>query len=255
MSFTLQMSDRTNMEAMFTFLASITDDVLLEFHSNGIQCKTMDKQQIALVDLSINKDTFTEYTGSFPALVGLNTGYILKALKSGNKDDILTMIYPGADTIKLSFVGVQRKFEVCLNLIEVSGFNGNVSVPDNTMTVAFQTELFVSSIHNLAIFSEDIRICYTAGAFAFEVPSVVSNDFSGTSITFNDIQITGILTETKELFIIKYLELYGKMAKAIFFDVSMCVRPNAPLVLRADNNFMAVSLYIAPKIDQDQDQD
>jgi len=253
MSFTLQISDRTNIEAMFTFLAAITDDVLLEFQSNGIRCKTMDKQQIALIDLSINKDTFTEYTGSFPALVGLNTGYILKALKSGNKDDLLTVMYPGSDIIKLSFSNVQRKFDVCLNLIEVSAFEGNVSVPDNTMSVLFPTELFVTSIHNLAIFSEDIRVCYTNDALTFEVPSVVSNDFSGTSISFNGIQITGNRVESKELFIIKYLDLYSKMAKMVFFDLRMYVRPNAPLVLRADNNFMAVSLYIAPKLDQDQD--
>lgn len=254
MSFTLKITDRLRIEALFTFLAAVTDDILLEFQESGIVCRTTDKQQISLVDVNISKDTFSDYTGNFPAVVGLNTGYILKALKSGSKDDTLSITYSGSDKLKLTFVGPQRNFDVCINLIDVSMYSGVPKIPTDHIHVVMPTELFVSSIHNLSAFSEDVRVLYTGGKLSFQVPDTDSNDFSGTSISYNeDLPITNDngASDIREMFILRYMDLFGKMAKVAFYNVNILVRKDTPLVLTADDQCISVSFYIAPKIDTD----
>lgn len=241
-------------EAIFTFLAAVTDDVLLEFQETGIVCKTTDKQQISLVDVSIAKDSFSDYTGSFPAMVGLNTGYILKALKSGSKDDTLSITFSGSDKLQLTFAGPQRKFDVCVNLIDVSMYAGVPKIPDNHIHIIMPTELFVSSIHNLSAFSEDIRVLYANGQLSFQIPDIDSNDFSGTSITYTDslpITNNNNASDIKELFILRYMDLFGKMAKAAFHEISIVIRKDTPIVLTARDQCVSVNFYIAPKIDTD----
>lgn len=253
MSFTLKITDRVRIEAIFTFLAAVTDDILLEFQETGVVCRTTDKQQISLVDISINSDTFSDYTGKFPAMVGLNTGYILKALKSGSKDDTLSLAFDGSDKLQLTFTNQQRKFDVCINLIDVSMYSGVPTVPADNIHVVMSTDLWVSSIHNLSAFAEDVRVIYSDNKLTFQIPDTDSNDFSGTSITYSDdLQIVNSGTgDVRELFILRYMDLFAKMAKAAFHEISIVIRKDTPIVLTAADQCVSVSFYIAPKIDTD----
>lgn len=94
-------------------MVNLVEEAAFKFSEQGVRTRAMDPSRVALVDLEIPAEAFSEYQLKEPTVLGINLLEMDKVLSRGKSDDELTMeldrdggrlnlIFRGASTRKLS---------------------------------------------------------------------------------------------------------------------------------------------------------
>ncbi len=88
----LEESDRISLfKSLINAASQILSDGIFSFSEEGIVLRSMDTPRVAMVDLTLRPEFFTEYEVKEPTSIKLNLQEFKKVLGRGQKDDILTL--------------------------------------------------------------------------------------------------------------------------------------------------------------------
>ncbi|MEM2875176.1 MAG: proliferating cell nuclear antigen (pcna) [Candidatus Hadarchaeales archaeon] len=106
-------SDSKMWKTCIGMMANLVEEAAFNFSEKGVRTRAMDPSRVALVDLEIPREAFSEYQLNEPTVLGVNLIEMDRVLSRGKSDDELAMeldrdggrlnmIFRGASTRKLS---------------------------------------------------------------------------------------------------------------------------------------------------------
>ena len=151
---------------IITNLQRFCENVILFFHKDHFYVQGMDFTQVALFEVKLDAEFFSEYTvdDGDTSSIGVKSLIIQKLFNTRNTDQNITISYTGnPDKINVSFENVKedsldipKYFE--LPLIEID--TPLLSIPDSEYPVDFSisTKVFCGLITDLLLFGDSIKV-------------------------------------------------------------------------------------------------
>ena len=91
--FTAELKYTCLFKALFVCLGKIIDNVTLDCTDEGLRIHSMDKAQIALIDVLLPIEMFKNYNCHHNYALGINIGSMLKVLNLAKSNDIINLKY------------------------------------------------------------------------------------------------------------------------------------------------------------------
>ena len=245
-------------------LRDLVDIANLECGPDGISLQAMDSSHVCLISLDLSSTGFETYSLPRPFSMGVKMASLSKILKCANNEDSVTMhADEEGDVLSLAFEapGGGRVSEFSLKLIDIE--SESLGLPDMTFgaTVKMPSAEFLRVIKDLSSIGDTVEINIPSKEF---VRFVTTGDIGTAGIScarrWNpadpgesvDIECS---TPTKLTFALRYLNSFAKAAP-LTEGVSVKLCDEMPMVVEYEVYGVGVlRFYLAPKIDEDCDDD
>ncbi|MFH1424402.1 MAG: proliferating cell nuclear antigen (pcna) [archaeon] len=134
-------------------VANLLNEGVFNLTKTGIELKSMDSANVAMVELKLLASAFTEFEVKENTKISLNMNDLTSVLKRTKSDDILTLKLEG-NALNLEFAGsVNRKFEVPLLDIRDESKSPSLEFP---ATVEVKTSVIEDGISDAEIISDAV---------------------------------------------------------------------------------------------------
>lgn len=90
-------------------VSALVDEVSLRASPEGLKIRAMDPSHVALVDLELEPEAFTEYECDEPANIGLSLPEMLKLMKNVKAGESMTVILEEGKRLRIEFVGAYKR--------------------------------------------------------------------------------------------------------------------------------------------------
>lgn len=108
-------NDHVKAECFATIFQNVkcfTELINISFTEEGLSFQTMDTSHVSIVELTIPKEWFSQYTCSQNVVLGINVSILHKILAVKEKTHILKIIYEAsADTLEIHFLNLENIVE------------------------------------------------------------------------------------------------------------------------------------------------
>ena len=108
----LALPDVKSFQSLMDTLSKIVDEISFKITEEGVRAVALDPAQVAMIEITLPPDNFTEYEVDGEVSMGVNVNNVLKILKRGRKGDRLT-IDVEVDRVTWSIIGgVIKRYKV-----------------------------------------------------------------------------------------------------------------------------------------------
>lgn len=242
-------------------LRDVVEEANIDCNQSGLSLQAMDASHVALVAMHLSAKGFDSYKCDEPIALGVNLASILKILKCGDANDVLTLKTNEENSeLKFQLENQGRLFEFAMALMDIDSEHLQIPETEPDAAVTISSAEFQRICRDLTNFGDTIKISVTKNTVTF---SVVGSTGNG-SITLGSFESTKGDNEVKikcedkiELsFGLKYL-LYFTKATPLSQTVTLDLSTDRPLMaqfeLEDDAGF--IKYYLAPKVDDDADEE
>ena len=266
---------------MLKNISSVSTSIQFHIGTDQFLAQTMDSAHVTLLNIQATKSWFDKYTVPEDTVVSLNTEIMNKvmAMKRPDHGIIIELDSSASDKISISFIAdappivandSDNKTTACspplyfaFPLIDLDQDWMDVPPADSSGEAIISSELFHTTIANSAVFSDTAEFKCTDDSII-----VTADGLEGTLNTTLDENMFDQYTVDEgfimnQTFSVMYLKMianfvkFSKMVKLSFTQdqpliVSATdISPNSDVALEA--GVFTVAMYLAPKIDFDED--
>jgi proliferating cell nuclear antigen len=266
--FEAKFENATTLKRVLDAIKDLVTDVNWDCSSQGITLQAMDSSHVSLVSLVLTPESVEEYRCDNNMSLGINMASMTKIMKCADNNDrtilraepdsdIVTFVFENSDKDKLS--------EYEMKLMDID--SEHLGIPDQTYgaVVRMPSAEFQRIIRDLSTIGESVEISVSKEGISFTAsgdtgkgtvnlkhnPSVDEED-AKSAIT---IELEG--EEVKLNFAVRYLNFFTK-ATSLSDSVTLSMSPEHPLSVEyqiGEENGGYVRYYLAPKIEEEEDED
>lgn len=118
----LVVGDAKQFKQCIEAIVNLVDEGTFNVSASGLKFRSMDPSQIAMVDFTMPKEAFLEFTAPNEANVSLNLADFLKMLgRSRNDEQLIMQVEEEQSKFALEFTGPNAKRSVRLPLLDLGG--------------------------------------------------------------------------------------------------------------------------------------
>ena len=151
--------EKEKLENCLKAVAVLADKVTFNITEEGVAVRIMDPSRVALVDFLLSKEAFESYDFTKEMKLCTNIEEILRILKRGKKDDVVTLIVSPNKPVKIEIKG---NYYRVFNMAIMQAFEEEEEVPTPKVTfdakVGLTTGGFKSAIEDANLVSDHVRI-------------------------------------------------------------------------------------------------
>lgn len=249
-SLIIELSNPTKFCTILDAVSLINESVIIKCYAEQIGIKAMDKSKISFVDITLESDSFSNYTiGSHLGTcveIGINIKFLVNIIRIASKDStVVKLSYPvGSDKLFVDNNGDDKKhFEIALKNI-VNDELGEI--PDEfTSTIELESKKFQSYISDLSIYANDFIFNHSENIFTISVKGDAGDGIITTKV--NDVASEDI----KLVLSMTYLQNIASMTR-LAPQLMLCMSSKLPLMIHIalDEKNTAVGtfrVYLAAK--------
>lgn len=229
----------------------------------GISLQAMDSSHVSLVALLMGSDGFEKYRCDRPISLGINIASMTKIMKCANNNDAVTLrAEDDGNTVVFTFESPDQEkvSEFEMNLMDIDSEHLGIPDREHTATVKMPASEFHSVCRDLSTIGETVTIAVTKEGVQF----TASGDTGKGTITHrnnssvDDESQQVVINVSEELtlsFALRYLNFFTK-ATGLADSVTLSMTADMPLVVEYRIEEMGyIRYFLAPKIDDDEDED
>jgi len=151
-------------------IKDLVNDVNLDCSPSGISLQAMDSAHIALVNLLLKGEGFTNYRCERNVILGLNLASLSRVMKATDNSERITFRHED-DTDQLSIMcetpGSQKVSEYQLKLMEIEGEQLVIPEQEYKAKVSMSSAEFSKLCRDMAIFADTVTVEVTSAGVKF----------------------------------------------------------------------------------------
>ena len=259
--FEARISDVSIFKKLIDSCKEIVCEVVFDFTPEGMRLQAMDNSHVALVALTLGKDTFEHFKCDAEHSIGLRLTSLSKILAFGNKD-VLTLCYDPTKQEKIDILledvktNVISNFTLALLDIDMEG----LTIPDfdHAVKIYLSSQKFHRICKEMQSIGDtlDINVTSKYCKFTCAGPSS-SSDIEEATLTFMpDTMESGenmfsmdYVADCKSSYALKYLLMFSK-AYVVADTVEITMADQIPMVVTYKlDDATNVSFFLAPKME------
>ena len=154
MTFKIELNNHNILKQAFESITKIVDEIALEFDTEGMHLRALDRSHITFITLELDKTFFDEYQCDKPERLLLDAGDFLKALKKCKTNDILQFDIDDSSLTLIMKGDATRKFKIQFIDFEYdSPVPPTIDVPCN---ISIPSNLLETYIKDMSDFNEKL---------------------------------------------------------------------------------------------------
>merc|ERR1712194_159226 len=256
MGFRAQMREAGVLKKIVEAIKDIVSNVNIDAGPNGISMQAMDPSHVALVNLSLKAEGFTDYRADKTFPLGIKLANLNKILKVAGNDDTLTLECEDEPSqLNLKFENGVQSSQFALNLISLD--SEQLQIPETTYTssIVMPTSDFSNICRQLHQLSESVTIKTTQKSIVFEVNGDIGNGClerkDNASDKLSEQTIINVDEPVSNMFSLSILNYFNKAA-SLSDQVQLSLSENTPLVVEYKIGEMgSLKFYLAPKLNEE----
>eukprot|EP01023_Acetabularia_acetabulum_P016785 TRINITY_DN1830_c0_g2_i1.p2 TRINITY_DN1830_c0_g2~~TRINITY_DN1830_c0_g2_i1.p2 ORF type:complete len:265 (+),score=57.36 TRINITY_DN1830_c0_g2_i1:312-1106(+) len=234
-----------------------------EVTDSQLTLQAMDSSHVSLVCLEMRQEGFEHFRCDRPMNMGMNIGNLLKMLKCAEDNDSVTMrAQDDGGTIQFLFQSPtqDRHVDFEMKLMEIDAEQLQVPEQQYKATVKVAASQFQKICRDLGAIGDKVQINVLKGGITF----FTQGDIGQARVTLNsaddmndgDSNLSIAMDEAVNAsFALKYLNTFTK-ASPLSRYVTLQLSQDVPIVVSYQiQDFGQVKFYLAPKMDDDADDD
>jgi proliferating cell nuclear antigen len=248
--FKVRMSDAKLFRDAVTAISTLIDEGTFNISSDGIKLRAMDPSRVAMVDFSMQKTVFDEYSSDEDTKICLSLTELLKLLKRAGKDEAVEVMLD--DATGQFVVTVRGKYVRTFRMPTLEASEEEVPTPKITFNakVTLTTDGLRQSLEDVALVSDHVRV-ETDGE---KVTMTAKGDIMGANVELkkgSDALLSLEMTEpSKSTFPLSYLSEIVKAAAATSDIVTLEFSTDMPVRLDFKQTYDGTLVYfLAPRIE------
>ena len=242
-------------------LRELVEEANIDCNQSGLSLQAMDASHVALVAMYLSAKGFDSFNCQDNITLGVNLGSILKILKCGDANDVLTIKTNEENSeLKFQLENQGRLFEFSMALMDIDTDRLGIPESEPEATVTMASSEFQRICRDLQNFGDTVKICVNKNTVTFSVTGPTGNGsvtLGSFESTKGDNEVTIKCEEKIELsFALRFLNFFTKaapLAQTVILDLSN----DRPLTARfeLEDDAGSIKYYLAPKIDDDEEGD
>lgn len=254
-----QLSEAVVMKRVIESIRDLVKNCNFDCSEEGISLQAMDDSHIALVSFKLGVEAFSTYRCDRNIPLGINVESLMKVLRSGNNDDVLTLrAEDQGSTLNLIFEDStqDRISEYSLKLMEIDQESMAIPETDYKVTITMPSAEFQRICRDMNVLSESVKIEVTKDGVRFSA----DGEIGAGSIHLKPK--TNLEDESKSVkievedpvtlsFNLKYL-LFTCKSGSLANVVTLNLSPDIPILIKYKLPAGHVQFFLAPKIDDDE---
>mmetsp|Transcript_21525 Transcript_21525/g.42285 ORF Transcript_21525/g.42285 Transcript_21525/m.42285 type:complete len:263 (+) Transcript_21525:98-886(+) len=244
-------------------LKDLVTDAAFEFSDSGLQLQAMDSSHVSLCYLKLHATGFQHFRCDKDTSLGISLPNLAKVLKCANNDDTLTLkAKDEPDVISLMFESKNqdRIMDFDMKLMDLEQEQLAIPETEYKSKVTIPADEFRRIINDLQVLGDTCKITAEKAGVRF----TVEGDVGKANITLKpseaaddsgDNQVKLEVSEPVELrFALRYLNYFAK-ATPLASTVELSMTKDVPLLVEYNMDQVGcIQYYLAPKIDEDEEE-
>jgi len=250
-------------------LESIKDlvtDANFDCSSTGISLQAMDSSHVSLVLLFLRSEGFEHYRADRNISLGINLSSMAKILKcAGNDDNITLKAQDNGENVSFMFESEKqtRVSHFSLKLMDIDTPHLGIPKTQYKCVVQMSAQEFQRICREISIIGDTVKISASKEGVKFAVSGDMGTGSiickSNPCVDEDDMAVSiKVEDEVSLTFALRYLNFFAK-ATPLSSTVTLKMSPDVPLVVeykigQEDNQMGHIRFYLAPKIEEDEDE-
>ncbi|MBN2127526.1 MAG: proliferating cell nuclear antigen (pcna) [Candidatus Diapherotrites archaeon] len=242
----LELKEAVDFKKCIDAINVLIDEAELIVGADGLELKATDPSQISMIDFSMPKTAFAEYSAEKEIHLGLDLDYLSQVLNRSKSDDSLTIeLNEGDSSLKLSFSGSSKR-NFSIPLIDVTAgklptpridFDAVIEMNSNILSDALKDASLISTHITLEVNEKEFRV------YANSSKGKVENNTSKKE--FKEFKVKN---SAKAMFPLDYL---SDMLKGSGKNLTLSMKSDAPIKLNYKINEAELTYFLAPRIESE----
>jgi len=267
--------------AILQQMKAFSAEISILFQEKGLYIQGMDSSHVCLYEVKLSKMWFDEYTFE-DAVVGLNTQQLYNVLQTRKEDHEFRLDYTEQnDKIKFTFIpssnhkkqSFQSKKQFNIATMDIDIEHLGIPNIDYDVIIEMPPTKWKSIVDEMALFSDSLR--FDINNTGCTMKTTNTNCDASVQIEKEQFNQYTVIQDIRVCYNIRYLAMIAQSA-SIFPMMQLCITNEHPLVCKIDlydfiqngdkkcndeevdvedeeTNYYKI--YLAPKIDDDDDND
>lgn len=255
MKLTIDSVDKVQIfKTIIACIQQFTNELNIIVSDKRMYIQGMDMSHIAMYEVSLLKDWFSEYLVDVDNTYGINCSMFHKILSSNTGTYSSIQMTVDGDKLITTFrkekgAGGSKTFK--LTLIDLDCELLGIPEMESTIRITIPSKLFKANIDELSNFSDNTSIRCTEDSVHFECKSDMIE--SMINMELSEFKSYECVKDVKLLFNIKYIKLVNLMSK-VAENVRIELTEDMPMKLSyVFDESTAFCFYMAPKMDDDDE--
>lgn len=252
-----QLSEAVVIKRVIDSIRDIVKDCNFECSEEGISLQAMDGSHIALVSFHLGVEAFSQYRCDRNIPLGINVESLMKVLRAGNNDDVLTLRADDqATTLNLIFEDStqDRISEYSLKLMEIEQDVLSIPEVDYVVSIDMPSSEFQRICRDMSVLSESVKIEVTKDGARFSADGEIGAGSIHLKPKTNlEDDTKSVKIEVEEpvtlSFNLQYL-LFTCKSGSLSNVVHIQLAPSIPAHIKYKLPAGYVQFFLAPKIDE-----
>jgi proliferating cell nuclear antigen len=245
--------------SIFQNIRPFTEHLSVSFTQDGLYFQTMDSARVSIIELTLNKSWFDEYTCNTDVVIGIPVNILFKILNAREKVQTIHIVYEneGNDTLSLHFTSDDKtifdKHFQC-PLLEIETETMQIPQIDYAAEFSLPSAIFGTLINQLKTFGDSLDICCTEEQIELAANSTESGKMS-VEVKIDDLSAFCINEGEKldisfSLIQLHHISMFHKLSKEV--SLGLCDQyPMSIQYILSENS--SLRAFLAPKITDHDD--
>lgn len=255
MRITLESSDKIfKLIELFKVIKSLSNICTLYCKESGVFIQTMDDAHVSLLDITINKDWFCEFSGDDDENITVNVKILSTVLALYSQSAKVSFTsFEDYLVIDLKYEDkTEKSFEIPRMDLDHDVMSSQKV--DHSLEFSINTKKMDRYICDMQIFGDTMELIYIdeiifmrasgdEGKYCLKLTTDLVDDL----IVEDDLRLMGKVP-------LKYPSIIGKMYP-VFEQIYISISENSPFTFRMSDVGMDIIYYVAPKVEDDDEFD
>lgn len=257
-----QLSEAVVMKRVIESIRDLVKNCNFDCSEEGISLQAMDESNIALVSFKLGVEGFSSYRCDRNIPLGINVESLMKVLRSGNNDDVLTLrAEDQGSNLNLIFEDAtqDRISEYSLKLMDIDQQSFGMPEEDYQVTITMPSVEFQRICRDMSVLSESVKIEVTKDGVRFSADGEIGAGSIHLKPKTNlEDDSKSVKIEVQEpvtlSFNLKYLLFTcksGSLANSVTLNMSHAV----PILIKYKLPAGHLQFFLAPKIDDGDEEE
>lgn len=240
-------------------LRELVEEANIDCNQSGLSLQAMDASHVALVAMHLSAKGFDSFKCEEPIALGVNLGSILKILKCGDANDVLTLKTNEENSeLKFQLENQGRLFEFSMALMDIDSEHLAIPETEPDAQITISSAEFQRICRDLTAFGDTVKITVNKNTVNFSVVGATGK--GGVTLGSFDTMQSEVKIKCEEKielsFGLKYLLFFTKAAP-LSQKVTIDLSADRPLMARFDLEDDAgfIKYYLAPKVDEGDEEE
>lgn len=245
----LVIGDAKQFKQCIEAIVNLVDEGTFNVSASGLKFRSMDPSQIAMVDFTMPKEAFLEFTIPSDANVSLNLADFLKMLgRSRNDEQLVMQVEEGENKFSLEFTGPSAKRSIRLPLLDLGATQPKEPKVPFDSTVKLRGGALKEMLKDAGLLSSHVILQVEDSLFTLEAKGDSGDLKVETKKDSSAIAELTSNSKSRAMFPFEYLD---NICKACPDDsiIEVCIKTDAPVRISYKIGQAQLAYFLAPRVE------